>query len=61
MPDDDEAIPAFLKRHDTPEQRARLKRLTHRLARPRIKNPPKRNLRRATGLGPIFGAKVVQR
>lgn len=58
---DDLEIPAFLRRELTPEIAARLKRITHQHRNPKIKNPPKRKRRKASGLGGAFGVKVVAR
>lgn len=58
---DDLDIPDFLRRADTPEQRARIARLTVSINRPRIKNPPKKASRRSKLLGPAFGTRIKGR
>lgn len=59
---DDLDIPAFLRRHQTPEQAADLKRRTARYSRPKIKNPPRRITRamRARLPGMMFGHRQAQ-
>ncbi len=57
MADEGLVIPDFLRRINTPEQKARVKRLTARWRSPKLKNPRKRS-RRKTGLGPIFGTQI---
>ena len=56
--DADLSIPAFLRRDNTPELKARVKRIVARAKNPVIKDPPKRARRAAKLLGPGFGNKV---
>ena len=59
---DDLDIPPFLRRELTPEIAARLKRITAQYRNPKIKNPPKRVTKRMrSGLGAMFGSKIVGR
>jgi hypothetical protein len=55
---DDLTIPDFLRRENTPGQRARVKRLVRAVMDREIKNPPKRASRQARSMGPIFGTKL---
>lgn len=58
---DELEIPEFLRRVETPESKARLKRITARYRARKIKNPPKRITKAMrTGLGGMFGAKIVK-
>lgn len=55
---DELTIPDFLVRTNTPEQAARLKRITAAYRERKIKNPPRTKRRKAKGLGAAFGTRI---